>query len=123
MHAAAILQTLTAGAALALLLAGCAADAADEPRLAAGPVSPTAEIGRSIAQARCAACHAVDASLESPRTGAPPFVVLKDRYLATTLQRRLEAMVETEHSEMPPTRIHWDEVEALAAYMATLPSR
>lgn len=111
------------GGCLAALLAGCATGAPDQPDLARGPISPTVEIGRSIAQTRCAACHAVDASMDSPRSAAPPFVVLRDRYVATSLQRKLQAMVDTEHSEMPPLRMHSDEIEALYAYMESLPAR
>lgn len=111
------------GGCFAALLAGCATGAAHQPEVARGPTSPTVEIGRSIAQTRCASCHAVDASMESPRSAAPPFVVLRDRYLATSLQRKLQAMVETEHSEMPPLRMHSDEIEALYAYMESLPAR
>lgn len=111
------------GGCLAVLLAGCAPGSADRTELAVGPTSPTVEIGRSIAQTRCASCHAVDASTQSPRSAAPPFVVLRDRYLETTLQRKLEAMVDTEHSEMPPLRMHSNEIEALYAYMESLPGR
>jgi cytochrome c len=101
----------------ALLLSGCVTS---EPVESAPLRSASFEQGRSIALTRCASCHAVDASMESPRAGAPPFLRLKERYLATSLQRRLEAMMETEHSEMPPLRMHWDEIEALAAYMEGL---
>jgi hypothetical protein len=52
--------------------------------------------------------------------GVPTFVELNRRYVATTLQRKLADMVETEHSEMPPLRVHWDEIESLMAYMQTL---
>lgn len=105
-------------ASLALLLAGaCAATSGDE---SASLSSPTVEMGRSFAETRCSSCHAVKAGQESPRAGAPTFVELNRRYVATTLQRKLADMIETEHSEMPPLRVHWDEIEALMAYMQTL---
>lgn len=107
-----------AAASLALLLTGACAGASTDrsPALDA----PSVEAGRAFAQARCAACHAVEAGQASPRAGAPTFVELNQRYVATTLQKKLADMVETEHSEMPPLRVHWDEIEALMAYMQTL---
>lgn len=107
-----------AAASLALLLAGaCAATSGGE---ATELRAPSVEAGRSFAQTRCASCHAVEAGQASPRAGAPTFIELNQRYVATTLQKKLTDMVETEHSEMPPLRVHWDEIEALMAYMQTL---
>lgn len=106
-----------AAASLALLMAGaCAATSGESASVAA----PSVEMGRSFAEARCSSCHAVKAGQESPRAAAPTFVELNRRYVATTLQRKLAEMNETEHSEMPPLRVHWDEIEALMAYMQTL---
>lgn len=108
----------TAAGLVALLLAsGCAATSDAQM---AGLNAPSVETGRALAETRCASCHAVKAGQESPRAAAPTFVELNRRYVATTLQRRLAEMNETEHSEMPPLRVHWDEIEALTAYMQTL---
>ncbi|HEY9219234.1 MAG TPA: cytochrome c [Phenylobacterium sp.] len=103
-----------------VMLSGCAASESPEPGLLR---SASFERGRSIAETRCASCHAVDASPESPRADAPPFVRLRERYVAISLQRRLADMVETEHSEMPPLRLDSEEVDALAAYMEGLQER
>lgn len=109
---------LAAAAFTALLLAGaCATGSSDEEV----PLrAPSVEAGRAFAETRCASCHAVKAGQESPMAGVPTFVELNRRYVATTLQRKLADMVETEHSEMPPLRVHWDEIESLMAYMQTL---
>ena len=107
-----------AAAGLALLLASACAATSDGEQ--ADLRAPSVEMGRAFAETRCASCHAVKAGEESPRAGAPTFVELNRRYVATTLQRKLADMVETEHSEMPPLRVHWDEIEALMAYMQTL---
>ncbi len=103
---------------VALALAGCAAGSAPplEVAISGGSVAR----GAALAQARCASCHAVDRSDDSPMPGAPPFRRLSDNYPVANLQEGLAEGLVTAHPGMPQFAFEPDEIRDLIAYLETL---
>ena len=113
--------TLFGSLAVAVLATSSIANAAEDPRVAAG---------RKVAERNCAVCHAV-ADGESPLEDAPPFARLRFRYgaggLAELLEkgmikdwpRPLEEGTRLLHPRMPAFQLEEDEVVALAEYLRT----
>jgi len=110
--------TALLGLGAGLVLAGCAAGAAAplDVALSGGSVAR----GAALAQARCASCHAVDRSDESPMPGAPPFRRLSDSYPVANLQEGLAEGLVTAHPGMPQFAFEPDEIRDLIAYLETL---
>lgn len=81
-----------------------------------------ADRGLRFAQARCSACHAVEAGGVSPDRRAPPFTVVATRYGQRSLERKLAEIQETGHYDMPALVVHSDEAADLASYFERLNS-
>lgn len=98
---------------LASALAGCAGQ------------KPTVEDaalisdGRDIADAHCAACHAVGSFGDSPNPDAPPFRAVLSLYGEKNLQDDLIAGMQIAHP-MPEFQINPQGVDALIAYLRTI---
>ena len=92
-----------------LLLAACGPQAPD----------PAAQ-GAALAEARCAACHAIGRTGASPRAGAPAFRDLHRRYPVEQLAESLAEGIVTGHPDMPEQAFGAAEVEALIAYLRGL---
>lgn len=105
------------GLGAGLVLAGCAAGAPPPPDVAPGG---SVARGAALAQARCASCHAVDRSDDSPMPGAPPFRRLSDNYPVANLQEGLAEGLVTAHPGMPQFAFEPDEIRDLIAYLETL---
>jgi mono/diheme cytochrome c family protein len=102
---------LTIGTALYLLaLAGAQAS----------PLEPPAQRGRTLLQANCARCHAVDMVSESPLRIAPPFRTLHLKYPVETLEEALVEGIVTGHPTMPEFRFDPGQVRDIIAYLKTL---
>lgn len=101
---------------MSLKLIAAAALALAAPARAETP----ADRGAAFAAQHCAACHAVGPGAASPNRRSPPFPVLAERYVAWSLQAKLTEMDETGHYDMPPVRLHSDEIADLAAYFERL---
>lgn len=101
----------------AAAVAGLALAQATSPGKA---LTPSVERGAEIAQGRCASCHAVALEAASPSHDAPQFRVLSRLYSAEDLARRLTAISESGHFEMPAVSIREDEIADVAAYIASL---
>jgi mono/diheme cytochrome c family protein len=85
------------------------------------PPSPDADHGRAIAERSCAMCHAVGQDMRSPNAAAPSFRALELRYgAAMSLERALRRVAREGHFEMAPQALSDADVEALAAYVASL---
>ena len=82
--------------------------------------SPLVEQGREIAQTNCAACHALDATSDSPHADAPAFRTLSDRYPIDSLQEALAEGIVVGHADMPEFSFDPDEVDALIAFLESL---
>jgi cytochrome c len=92
------------------------------PAAAPRPVDPAVERGHGLAARRCAECHAIGASRDSPDGDAPPFAVLHLRYTAISLERRLDGIPWGEHAGMPPIGLSSADRKDLAAYIENLHS-
>lgn len=103
-----------------LALAGCSGGGA-QPRAAAGaaPMELT-QAGLVLAQAQCAACHAVAGAGPSPNPNAPPFQDIRARYDFDVLREELIAGVHVGPGEMPTFALSLDEVDALMAYLESV---
>src|SRR5512141_183115 len=60
------------------------------PRDARAAVDPAVDRGQSVAERRCAECHAIRPGRRSPDGDAPPFSVLRLRYNELSLTRRID---------------------------------
>lgn len=98
------------GAALAV--AACASAGTAPPDAAAR--------GAALAQASCASCHAIAAEDASPHPDAPAFKALANR--PDMSRTALAVLLRTPHRTMPNLIVAPDEVDDLAAYLATLRS-
>jgi cytochrome c len=96
--------------AAALALTACAA----RP-----DTSPLEEDGRDIAEAQCAACHAVGSYGDSPNPVAPHFRVLLSRYRPEVLREELIAGIKIAHP-MPEFQFNPQGAEALIAYLQSI---
>ena len=76
--------------------------------------------GAALAQSRCASCHAVERSDDSPMQGAPPFRHLSDSYPVASLQEGLAEGLVTAHPGMPQFAFEPEEIRDLIAYLETL---
>lgn len=112
------LMTTLPALGVALALAGCAAGSAAPVEAAISGGS--AARGAALAQARCASCHAVERSGDSPMPGAPPFRRLSDNYPVANLQEGLAEGLVTAHPGMPQFAFEPDEIRDLIAYLETL---
>jgi cytochrome c len=79
--------------------------------------------GRRIAEANCAACHAVGKSGDSPMPIAPPFRSLHLKYPVGDLEESLGEGITTGHPTMPEFRFESDQVRDFIAYLKSLESR
>jgi mono/diheme cytochrome c family protein len=104
---------------LVLMLTGCAADMATSPSLAPA-TSLAAARGRSVAEIRCAGCHAIGANGDSRGSGAPPFAQIRIRYNAISWERVMEEIARGRHGEMPPITLGENDIADLRTYIETL---
>ena len=68
----------------------------------------------------CARCHAVGAAGESPRSDAPRFRELKERYPVEYLEEALGEGIMTGHPDMPRFVLEPEEIVDVIAYLKTL---
>jgi cytochrome c len=87
---------------------------------AAYALDPSAQRGRTFAQANCAQCHAIGLTGESPLRIAPPFRTLHQRYPVETLAEALAEGIVTGHPSMPEFRLDVAQINDLIAYLKSL---
>ena len=100
--------------AAAVLMLGACANQAPEPTRAA-----LADDGRAIAEAQCAACHAVGEYGESPNAAAPPFRTVLSNYRAEVLEEELIEGIRVSHP-MPEFQFNPQGADALVAYLQSI---
>jgi cytochrome c len=83
-------------------------------KLAAQDVSE----GHRLAQAWCAACHAIEPHMAGMHDQAPSFVAIANRHGTTALS--LKVFLKTSHQNMPNLVIDPDQADALANYILSL---
>lgn len=101
--------------ASAFILSACASLGAGS----SGVLDAGSERGRSLAERRCAGCHAVGLD-ERPMADGPRFRDLARRYNAISLQRRFVEISQHGSGEMPPVQISQSDAEDLVAYLGSL---
>ena len=95
--------------------AGTAEAAKYYPRQAVDLAS--AARGKALVESRCAACHSVGSTGESPVAAAPPLRHLGTRYPVTDLQEAFAEGITNGHPEMPQITLEGEEVADLIAYL------
>ena len=115
------------GLAAAALLAvgGCAADGAQEGESgSAAPVESTpfgsVAVGGNLVRLRCAGCHAVELTGDSPMKAAPPFREMGRTYPVRDLQEALAEGLVTAHPAMPQIELEASEVADVIAYLESV---
>ncbi len=113
--------------AAVLMLMGCtagpeyreAAGTADAAKYYPKPAVDLASAarGRALVQSRCAACHSVGPTGESPVAGAPPLRHLGTRYPVTDLQEAFAEGLTNGHPKMPEITLEGDQITDLIAYL------
>jgi mono/diheme cytochrome c family protein len=79
-----------------------------------------AQRGLTFARARCATCHAIDRSSESPLKAAPPFRTLHKRYPVEALAEALAEGISTGHPAMPEFSLAPTQIGDLIVFLKTL---
>lgn len=102
---------LLLGAALAASLSAASPVTADDA---------SARRGRTLAQARCARCHAIGPRGASPMRAAPSFRSLAGRFPVDDLADILVEGVERRHPAMPDFRLDPGEAADLTSYLKVL---
>jgi mono/diheme cytochrome c family protein len=107
-------QLITLAAVLAL--GGCAGEAArqngTEP-----VVMGSAERGGVLVRDKCAGCHAVERTGDSPLASAPPFHTMGVRYPVSALQEAFAEGLVTTHPAMPAFELQPTEIADLIAWL------
>ena len=100
----------------ALTLGGCAGEAlrqtGTEP-----VIIGSADRGASLVQQKCAGCHAIERSGDSPMSGAPPFRDMGVLYPVSDLQEAFAEGLVTAHPAMPAFELQSTEIADLIAYL------
>lgn len=103
--------------ALAFALAGCATEDGPPP----APFDPTpsgsASLGGNLVRQKCAGCHAVERTGDSPMKAAPPFREMGRTYPVSDLQEALAEGLVTAHPAMPQIELEASEVASVIAWL------
>ena len=78
--------------------------------------------GHQVAQLKCARCHAVERSGESPNPNAPEFARISNVPALLTSTTSLTEGIRIGHVDMPPVRLSRQEIDELSAYLHSLQS-
>ncbi len=73
--------------------------------------------GRTFADAKCTACHAVSGRAPGLTARAPAFTIIAGRYTVSSLERELDAIAEVGHYETPALMTSPEDRAAVVAYM------
>lgn len=108
-----------------VLLPGCVDDMESNAHRGATADVQVAQIedGRAIAEANCAACHAIGRSGSSPNPAAPHFRSLLSRYKAEVLVTELNEGMRVAHSPMPQFQFNPSATDSLIAYLQSVQTR
>ena len=77
--------------------------------------------GKALVEANCAGCHAVGSTDKSSHPDAPAFRTLSQRYPLTDLEEAFAEGISTGHPDMPEWVATPDQIEAIIAYIGSLP--
>jgi mono/diheme cytochrome c family protein len=76
--------------------------------------------GAQLLQQKCAPCHAIGKTGNSPRQEAPPFRTLSERYPIESLEESLGEGIMSGHPDMPEFSFDADGVGAIIAYLNSI---
>lgn len=100
----------------ALSLGGCAGEAVRQT--ATDPIiMGAADRGALLVRQKCAGCHAVERSGDSPLSSAPPFRSMGVLYPVRDLQEAFAEGLVTAHPSMPAFELQATEIADLIAYL------
>ncbi|MES1199479.1 MAG: cytochrome c [Pseudomonadota bacterium] len=102
-----------------ILVAMLTACAAPKPEARTPATDDLVSDGRDIAEAQCAACHAVGTYGESPNPEAPTFRTVLSRYRADVLEEELIQGIRVSHP-MPQFQFNPQGTDALIAYLKSI---
>lgn len=86
----------------------------------AGDSVASAARGSALVQSKCAGCHAVGRTGDSPLAAAPPFRGMGVRYPVADLQEAFAEGLVTTHPSMPPFVLQPGEIRDLIAYLESV---
>ena len=102
-----------------LALGGCAGEAVRQngtERIIMG----SAERGAIMVRQKCAGCHAVERTGDSPMASAPPFHTMGVKYPVSDLQEAFAEGLVTTHPAMPAFELQPTEIADLIAYLESV---
>ena len=106
--------------ALTLALTGCATgDGSPPDPMEVSPFGSVA-LGGNLVRQRCAGCHAVERTGDSPMKAAPPFREMGQTYPVRDLQEALAEGLVTAHPSMPQIELEASEVADVIAYLESV---
>jgi cytochrome c553 len=76
--------------------------------------------GKTILQDKCARCHSIEATGDSPLKQAPPMRTIYRRFNQKELRAELSEGMVSKHREMPQIEFSDDDVYAIMTYLYTL---
>jgi Cytochrome c, mono- and diheme variants len=76
--------------------------------------------GKELLDARCAHCHAIARTGESPHSAAPPFRTLARKYPIDELAESLAEGLSVGHPDMPEFVFEPDDITAILAYLNSI---
>ena len=104
-------------AALAVLtLGGCAGEAVRQTETRP-VIMGSADRGAMLVQQKCAGCHSVERTGDSPMAAAPPFRAMGVLYPVSDLQEAFAEGLVTAHPAMPAFELQSTEIADLIAYL------
>ncbi|HEY2185397.1 MAG TPA: cytochrome c [Xanthobacteraceae bacterium] len=93
------------------------------PQLASAEESTLIARGKELVTAKCAQCHAIGVTGESPHSAAPPFRTLSRKYPIEALAESLAEGLSVGHSDMPEFVFEADDIAAILAYLDSIQER
>lgn len=88
--------------------------------VAAGPTDAMIARGKGLLTDKCAKCHAIEKSGDSPLAKAPPFRELHKHYPIANIAEALAEGIVTGHPDMPSTPFVQDDIDAIIGYIDSL---
>jgi cytochrome c len=94
------------------------------PELAIGQDAGSLERrGEELLGDKCARCHAIARTGDSPHSAAPPFRTLSHKYPIEGLAESLAEGLSVGHPDMPEFVFEPDEIAAILAYLKSIQER
>lgn len=115
-------QILALAAVGVLALGGCAVDGSGGEAVAPLESSQfgSVALGGNLVRQKCAGCHAVELTGDSPMKAAPPFREMGRTYPVRDLQEALAEGLVTAHPAMPQIELEARDVANVIAYLESV---